>query len=126
MSGRIYPIVAETIETHRILIEEFGGSRGLRDQGLLEAAVFRPQSAYYSNVIEEAAALMESLVNNHAFLDGNKRIGFVMADAMLRVNGYFIDAEPLEAHKFITESIEKREFRLGAIRDWLASHAKAL
>jgi death on curing protein len=88
--------------------------------------VFRPQSGYYSNVIEEAAALMESLVNNHAFIDGNKRIGFVMTDAMLRANGYFMDVEPVEAHKFITESIEKREFRFGVIRDWLASHVKPL
>jgi death-on-curing protein len=126
MPGRIYPTVAETIETHRLLIEEFGGSHGLRDKGLLEAAVFRPRSGYYSNVIEEAAALMESLANNHAFLDGNKRISFVMTDAMLRANGYFINVEPLVAHKFITESIEKREFRFGAIRDWLASHARPL
>jgi death-on-curing protein len=126
MPGRIYPTVAETIETQRLLIEEFGGSHGLRDQGLLEAAVFRPQSGYYSNVIEEAAALMESLANNHAFLDGNKRISFVMTDVMLRANGYFIDVEPLAAHKFITESIEKREFRFGAIRDWIASHTRPL
>jgi death-on-curing protein len=126
MPGRIYPTVAETIETHRLLIEEFGGSHGLRDQALLEAAVFRPQSGYYNNVIEEAAALMESLANNHAFIDGNKRISFVMTDAMLRANGFFIDAEPLAAHKFITESIEKREFRFGVIRDWLASHTKTL
>jgi death-on-curing protein len=95
MSGRIYPSVAETLETHHMLIEEFGGSHGLRDRGLLEAAVLRPQSGYYSNVIEAASALMESLVNNHAFIDGNKRISFVMTDAMLRANGYFIDVEPL-------------------------------
>lgn len=126
MLGRIYPTVAETIETHRLLIEEFGGSHGLRDRGLLEAAVFRPQSGYYTNVIEEAAALMESLANNHAFIDGNKRISFVMTDAMLRANGYFIDVEPLAAHKFITESLEKREFRFAVIRDWLASRTKSL
>ena len=126
MLGRIYPTVAETIQTHRILIEEFGGSHGLRDQGLLEAAVFRPQSGYYTTVIEEAAALMESLANNHAFIDGNKRISFVMTDAMLRANGYFIEVDPLAAHKFITESLEKREFRFAFIRDWLASHAKPL
>ena len=126
MPGRIYPTVAETIETHRILIEEFGGSHGLRDTGPLEAAVMRPQSGYYGSLVEEAAALMESLANNHAFLDGNKRISFVMTDAMLRANGYFIDVEPLTAHKFITESIEKREFRFGVVRDWLASHARSL
>jgi death-on-curing protein len=126
MLGRVYPTVAETIETHKLLIEEFGGSHGLRDQGLLEAAVFRPQSGYYSSLIEEAAALMESLANNHAFIDGNKRISFVMTDVLLRANGYFIDAEPLAAHKFITESIEKREFRFGVIHDRLLSHTRSL
>ena len=126
MSGRIHPTVAETIETHRILIEELGGFHGLRDKGLLEAAVMRPQSGYYGSVIEEAAALMESLANNHAFIDGNKRISFVMTDAMLRANGYFIDVEPFAAHKFITESMEKREFRFALIHDWLASHARPL
>lgn len=126
MPGRIYPTVAETLEAHRILIEEFGGIQGLRDRGLLEAAVMRPQSGYYDGLIEEAAALMESLANNHAFLDGNKRISFVMTDALLRANRYFIDVEPSEAHKFIAESIEKREFRFGLIRDWLATCAKPL
>jgi death on curing protein len=126
MPGRIYPTVAEAIETHRLLIEEFGGSPGLRDRGLPEVAIMRPQSGYYGGLIEEAAALMESLANNHPFIDGNKRISFVMTDAMLRPNGYFIDVEPLAAHKFIIESIEKREFRFDFIRDWLESCAKLL
>src|SRR2546425_4090259 len=126
MSGRIYPTVAETIETHRILIEEFGGSQGLRDKGLLETAVMRPRSGYYGSVIEEAAALMESLANNHAFIDGNKRISFVMTDAMLRANGYFLDVEPHEGHKLITEAMEKNRFRFPMIRDWIASIVKRL
>jgi len=126
MLGRVYPTVAEAIETHRILIEEFGGSHGLRDKGLLEAAVFRPQSGYYATVIEEAAALMESLANNRACIDGNKRISLVMTDAMLRANGYLIDVETLAAHRFITQSIEKREFRFEVIRDWLSSNVKSL
>lgn len=126
MPGRIYLTVAETIETQRLLIDEFGGSHGLRDRGLLEAAVMRPQSGYYGSLIEEAAALMESLTNNHPFIDGNKRISFVMTDALLRANGYFMDVEASEAHQFITGSIEKREFRFDVIRDWLASCAKPL
>jgi death on curing protein len=126
MPGRIYPTVAEAIETHRLLIEEFGGSPGLRDRGLLEVAIMRPQSGYYGGLIEEAAALMESLANNHPFIDGNKRISFVMMDAMLRANGYFIDVEPLAAQKFIIESTEKREFRFDVIRDWLEACAKLL
>jgi death-on-curing protein len=126
MPERIYPTVAETIETHRLLIEEFGGALGLRDKGALEATVLRPQSGYYNNVIEEAAALMESQANNHAFIDGNKRISFVMTDVMLRGNGYFIEVEPLAAHKFITDALKESEFRFSEIRDWLISNTRAL
>jgi len=96
----------------------------VRDMGLMESAVLRPQSGYYTNVIDEATVLMESLANNHAFLDGNKRISFVMADVTLRANGYFLDFEPLAAHKFITEALGKNEFRFPMIREWLASIAK--
>jgi death-on-curing protein len=126
MPPRIYPTVAETIETHRLLIEEFGGLDGIRDAGLLESAVLRPQNGYYSNLIEEASALMESLANNHAFIDGNERDSFVMTDAMLRVNGYFLDVEPFKGHKLITEAMEKNGFRFPMIRDWIASIVKPL
>jgi len=126
MPPRIYPTVAETIETHRLLIEEFGGHGGIRDMGLLESAVLRAQNGYYSGLIEQAAALMESLANNHAFIDGNKRVSLVMTDVMLRANGYFLDVEPFEAHQLITEAMEKDNFRFPMIRDWIASTAKSL
>jgi death on curing protein len=124
MAARIYPTVAETIETHRLLIDEFGGSHGIRDHGLLESAVMRPQNGYYNDLFEEAAALMESLGNNHAFIDGNKRICFVMTDAMLRANGYFLDVDTLDAHRFIVGSMERKEFRFPQIRDWIRAVAK--
>jgi death-on-curing protein len=124
MPPRIYPTVAETIETQRLLIDEFGGLHGVRDIGLLESAVLRPQNGYYANLVDEAAALMEPLANNHAFLDGNKRISFVMTDVMLRANGYLLDVDPLAAHKLITEALHKNEFRFRMIRDWLRSITK--
>jgi death on curing protein len=124
MPERIYPTVAETIEAHRLLIDEFGGAHGLRDRGLLEAAIFRPQIGYYSDLFDEAAALMESLATSHAFIDGNKRISFVITDAMLRANGYFIDVDADAAFKFINGSLERRTFRFDAIRDWLKTVAK--
>jgi death-on-curing protein len=126
MARRIYPTVAETIATQRMLIEEFGGRQGIRDKGLLESAIFRPQRGYYSGIIEEASALMESLANNHAFIDGNKRISFVMTDAMLRANGYFLDVDPIEADKVITEAMDEKLFRFPMICAWLASIVKAL
>jgi death on curing protein len=122
----IYLTVGEAIEMHRQLIDEFGGIHGLRDQGLLEAAIFRPQNGYYDDLVHEAAALMESLANNHAFLDGNKRISLAATDTFLRVNGYYLELETAAAHKFITESITKREFRIGQIRDWLNRNVRPL
>ena len=122
----IYLTVAEAIEMHRQLIDEFGGIHGLRDQGLLEAAIFRPQNGYYDDLVHEAAALMESLANNHAFLDGNKRISLAGTDTFLRINGYYLELETAAAHKFITESITKREFRIGQIRDWLNRNVRLL
>lgn len=126
MPERVYLTVAEVLEMHRQLIGEFGGVHGLRDRGLLEAAVFRPQCGYYDDLLHEAAALMESLANNHAFLDGNKRISLAATDTFLRINGFYLELEPLAAHKFITDAIGKREFRLSAIRAWLTGHTQRL
>ena len=126
MPPRIYPTVAEAIEAHRLLIEEFGGLAGVRDMALLESAISRPQNGYYGNLIDEASALMESLANKHPFHDGNKRISFVMTDTMLRANGYFLDAEAAEAYQAITEAMERHEFRFPMIRAWIAAHIKLL
>ena len=126
MPSRIYPTVAETIEAHRLLIEEFGGLQGIRDSGRLESAVLRAQIGYYGNLIEQASALMESLANSDAFLDRNKGVGFVITDAMLRANGYFLDVEPDEAHKFISDALEKKAFRFLMICDWIGSVVKTL
>ncbi len=109
---------------HRLLIDEFGGMHGLRDRGLLEAAIYRPQNGYYDDLIHEAAALMESMANNHAFLDGNKRISFAVTDTFLRLNGHYLEVEPLTAHQFITNAIGKREFRVRQIREWLSGIAQ--
>jgi death-on-curing protein len=126
MAEYVYPTVAEAMEMHRLLISEFGGMRGLRDRGLLEAAIYRPQNGYHDDLIHEAAALMESLANNHAFPDGNKRISLAVTDTFLRVNGFYLELEPLTAHRFLTEAISKREFRVRQIREWLTGHVQPL
>lgn len=126
MPTRFYPTVAETIEAHRLLIDEFGGIHGIRDKNLLESAIFRPQTGYYETLVDEASALMESLANNHAFLDGNKRIAFVMTDVFLRLNGQFIDAPTMEAYKFISGSLDEGNFRFETIRRWLTANVKSL
>jgi death-on-curing protein len=71
-----YLTLAEILAMHGDQIDRYGGGQGVRDQGLLEAALYRPQTGYYPDLIEEAAALWESLAQNHPFIDGNKRTAF--------------------------------------------------
>jgi len=66
----------EVLEIHRVLLQQFGGPEGLRDPGLLESALYRPRTGYYADLAEMAAALFESLIMNHSFVDGKKRVAF--------------------------------------------------
>ncbi len=126
MPGYIYPTVAEAKEFHKQLTAEFGGTPDLLDAGRLEAAIFRPQTGYYGTLVEEAAALMESLANNHAFLDGNKRISFAITDTFLRLNGFYLDVDPSQAHDLITQALGRSAFRFNLIREWISSCLKPL
>jgi death-on-curing protein len=121
---RIYLTVGEVLEIHSDLIDSYGGIHGLRDRGLLESAVFRPQIGYYHTIVEEAAALMESLANNHPFLDGNKRIAFAAAYTFLLINDHDLDVEPRAAADFVIQSLDRGEFRFGAILNWLVAHLR--
>lgn len=122
MSDRVYLTIAEVLAIHQLQIEEYGGVHGIRDQGLLESALFRPQVGYYADVTEEAAALMESLANNHPFFDGNKRVAFAATHTFLLMNGHDLDVEPTEAYEFVMSSIANGEFRFAQILAWLKSH----
>ena len=124
MAERTYLTVGEVLQIHHQLIENYGGIRGVRDKGLLESAVFRPQIGYYSNIAEEAAALMESLANNHPFLDGNKRIAFAAAHTFLLINGYDLEVEPLAVGDFVIQSLARGEFRFGPILKWINDHIR--
>jgi death on curing protein len=121
-----YLTVAEIYQMQHRLIDLFGGMHGVRDKGAVEAAVFRPQTGYYNSLEEEAAALMESLANNHGFLDGNKRIAFTAADVFLRRNGFYIEVEGAAGYEFITGSMERHEFRFAQILNWIRRHRKPL
>src|ERR1700693_747957 len=122
MAERVYLTVAEVIAIHHHQIEEYGGIHGLRDQGALEAAVFRPQTGYYNDLSEEAAALFESLVNNHAFLDGNKRVGFAAAHTFLLVNGFDLDVSSKAAFAFVMKALTEGKFRFALLHEWMAAH----
>lgn len=121
-----YLTIADAIAIHADLIERYGGSQGLRDAGLLEAALFRPQTGYYADLIEEAAALWESLAQNHAFVDGNKRIAFAATYTFLAINGVELRASADVAFAFIDRLYQARSFRFEELTKWLREHtAKA-
>jgi death on curing protein len=116
----------EVMVMQRVLIERYGGRHGLRDAGALEAALFRPQSGYYDDLIWEAAALFESLAMNHPFIDGNKRVAFASVDVFLRINGYRVKAKPQAVLKWMVDHLEAQSFNLATIEPWLRKHAKGI
>jgi death-on-curing protein len=121
-----YLTVAEVYAIQSRLIDLFGGLHGIRDKGAVEAAVFRPQTGYYNSLEEEAAALMESLANNHGFVDGDKRVAFAAADTFLRINGLYLNVSAEEGFEFIYGSMDRHEFRFAQILDWIREHIKKL
>ena len=122
MAERIYLTIAEVIAIHHHLIEEYGGVQGLRDEGALEAAVFRPLTGYYNDLSEEAAALLESLVNNHPFLDGNKRVVFAAAHTFLLLNGFDLDVTSKGAFDFVLKTMAEGRFRFALLHEWISAH----
>jgi death on curing protein len=126
MAERVYLTVAEVIAIHHHQIDEYGGVHGLRDQAALESAVFRPQTGYYISLSEEAAALLESLVNNHAFLDGNKRVGFAATHTFLLMNGFDLDVSSKTAFEFMMKALADGKFRFALLNDWIAGHLVAV
>ncbi len=118
--------IDELLFIHQSLIEEFGGSPGLRDKGALESALMRPQTGYYQDIIEEAAALMESLAMNHPFVDGNKRVAFFATDIFLRLNGYYIDCDNDKAYTYFMKLFESNAFRFKNLLEWLRNKVKSL
>ena len=109
----------EVVMMHEILIQKFGGSRGLRDRNQLEAALLRPQSGYYPDTINQAAALFESLLMNHPFVDGNKRVAFAVTDVFLRLNGYRLKTRSREAYSMILGFFKNTSLQTQDIDRWL-------
>lgn len=107
----------------RGLIAKFGGSLGIRDRGALESALARPRTGYYDDVFQEAAALWESLSQNHPFVDGNKRVAVTVTAAFLRMNGYRLDFDDLVAFSFLIGLYESGTLRFRELETWLRQHA---
>jgi len=118
----LYPTTDEILSVHRALIEKFGGSHGVRDMGALESALGRLQTGYYSDLIEEAAALWESPSQNHPFIDGNKRVAVTVTAAFLIVNGYSLEFTDAVAFSFLIELYETGRMRFDVLVKWLRQH----
>jgi death on curing protein len=117
-----YPTASEVIAVHAQLIARFGGSLGIRDRGALESALARPQSGYYNDIIQEAAALWESLSQNHPFVDGNKRVAVTVTAAFLKVNGYRLEFDDIEASSFLLSLYETGKLRFKELETWMRQH----
>ena len=118
-----YLTVADVLGMHTVLISRYGGLPGVRDPGALEAALYRPQTGYYKDTIEQAAALMESLAINHPFVDGNKRIAFAATDVFLRINGFKLTRQPAQIYAELISMLDDRRLNLINVDAWLRGFA---
>lgn len=121
-----YLTLQEVLDIHDTQLARFGGAAGVRDPGQLESALFRPQTGYYADLIAEAAALWESLSQNHPFIDGNKRTAFASMHVFLIINGYRLQTTVAETMPFVTGLYDMHGFRFEALEPWLREHAMPL
>lgn len=111
--------IVELITIHAAVIQRYGGAVGVRDMGALDAAVFRPQSGHYDGPLAEAAALGESLLMNHPFVDGNTRVAVAAMDVHLRLNGWGIEVDATEAATFIVDGLAAGTLDSSGLQAWL-------
>jgi death on curing protein len=112
---------------HSRLVDETGGEHGLRDSGMLLSALGRPQATFdgkdlYPDLFSKTAALLDSLIRNHPFVDGNKRTAITTAGIFLRINGCELRVENAEMVRF-TLACAQSQVDLAEIKDWLVLHS---
>jgi death-on-curing protein len=117
-----YLSVADLVRLNERMVNRWGGIAGVRDQSLLESAVARPQIGYYEGVTEEAAALCESLLQNHPFLDGNKRTAVVATAVFLRWNGYRLEFADREMYDWLMGLFESGRVTKESLHSWIRTH----
>lgn len=122
----LYLSVDEVLAIHEELIARFGGSSGVRDAGLLESALHRPRTGYYGDLVEMAAALFESLLMNHPFVDGNKRVAFFATDIFLRLNSWRLRVDSGEAHAFLIGLLEDSRADFEHLEPWIRGAVERL
>ncbi|MBL4730044.1 MAG: type II toxin-antitoxin system death-on-curing family toxin [Sulfurimonas sp.] len=120
--------ISDVIKIHKLLIVKYGGLEGIRDKGLLDSSINRPFQTFsknelYPSVIDKASVLIESIVKNHPFVDGNKRVGLYLCLVFLQQNGYKIDATDNEKYDFVI-LIAESKINFENIKTWIYSHTK--
>ena len=120
----LYLSLQETLDLHEQLILRFGGSAGVRDMGLLESALIRPQTGYYESLSMQAAAMLQSLCQNHCFVDGNKRVAFAATAIFLRMNGYRLSVKADDGETFLVDQVIQDRISIEVIATWLESRMK--
>ena len=123
---RYYPSVIDIVAAHDFQIAKFGGAPGLRDRGALEAAIYRPQSGYYDDLIAEAAALWESLSQNHPFVDGNKRTAKVSVYGFLKKNGLRVTATDADLLAFLKRLYDGPGLTMDVVDGWLRENTESV
>jgi death-on-curing protein len=121
-----YLTLSEVLEIYRRVIQQSGGTMGIRDLGALESAIAQPRMTFggeelYSTLVEKAAALGFSLIQNHPFVDGNKRTAHAAMETFLVLNGYEIGAAVDEQEQVILQ-VASKEMERHAFTDWLRIH----
>lgn len=123
-----YLLVDEILAIHQEMTEKFGGNHGIRDFGLLYSAIYRPQASFagedlYISVFDKASSLINSLLLNHPFVDGNKRTAYTSCARFLYINGYLLKCSPSQIISF-AKRIENKKLRMEKIAVWLKKHSK--
>jgi death-on-curing protein len=117
-----YLTLVDVLAIHEDQVAVYGGATGVRDLGQLEAALFRPQSGYYDDLIAEAAALWESLSQNRPFVDGNKRTAFASMFTFLTINGIELTADADTTWQFMSKLYQDGTFRFEELEPWLRAN----
>ena len=118
--------IEEVLQIHQVLIQEFGGLSGVRDKGMLQSAIERPFSGFgktefYPTPERKAAAILESIVKNHPFVDGNKRTGYVLMRLILMQFGTDIIATQDEKYDFVI-NVASGNLHFESIVHWIKNH----
>ncbi len=123
-------LIEDILDIHKQSIQKYGGSHGVRDLSLLESAIARPFQTFggedlYTSIFEKAAALGESLIANHPFIDGNKRTGAVAMIALLEDEDLIFSASQADLYNFVI-SIATGEIKFDQIVEWLKANTQPL